>query len=297
MGLGLLLGLAASGSWAITNVYVQRAGRAVGPVRALLWAQLMGAVALGLAAACGLDPRTAPVRAADLGWLALGGGAALCAYLGMFDAFARGSLSVVVPIMSSWSLIAAIFAVLVFGERLRPLQTVGGLLVVSGVLVVSRFAHAEANRATEQRSGAEKPRGWLLSVFGAALGFGVLIPIVDRLAPAFGRLGAIACVFLTEIALGLPFALAFRISLAPPSRELGRRAWTVLAAAGFFETAGFVCISLAGQRAPVAIVSPLSSIASPLTVLFAWFWLRERPAPAVLLGAALACAGVITLAF
>lgn len=296
MGLGLLLGLAASGSWAITNVYVQRASRAVGPVRALLWAQLMGAAALGLAAACGLDPRTAPIRAADLGWLAVGGGAALCAYLGMFDAFARGSLSVVVPIMSSWALIAAVFAVLVFGERLRPWQTVGGLLVVSGVLVVSRFAHAEANRA-EETSGAGKPRGWLLSVFGAAIGFGVLIPIVDRLAPAFGRLGAIACVFLTEIALGLPLALAFRISLAPPSRELGRRGWPVLAAAGFFETAGFVCISLAGQRAPVAIVSPLSSLASPLTVLFAWFWLRERPARAVLLGAALACAGVITLAF
>jgi drug/metabolite transporter (DMT)-like permease len=63
-----------------------------------------------------------------------------------------------------------------------------------------------------------------------------------------------------------------------------------------FETAGFACIVLAGRYAPLALVSPLSSLASAFTVLYAWAILRERPARPVLIGAALVCAGVITLA-
>ena len=54
---------------------------------------------------------------------------------------------------------------------------------------------------------------------------------------------------------------------------------------------------LAGRYAPLALVSPLSSLASAFTVLYAWAVLRERPAKPVLLGAGLVCAGVITLAF
>jgi drug/metabolite transporter (DMT)-like permease len=44
------------------------------------------------------------------------------------------------------------------------------------------------------------------------------------------------------------------------------------------------------------VVSPLAGLASAFTVLYAWIVLRERPARPVLLGAALACAGVVTLA-
>ena len=40
----------------------------------------------------------------------------------------------------------------------------------------------------------------------------------------------------------------------------------------------------------------VSSNASALTVLYAWTVLRERPARAVLAGAALVCAGVVILA-
>ena len=50
------------------------------------------------------------------------------------------------------------------------------------------------------------------------------------------------------------------------------------------------------QRAPLAIVSPLASLASTLTVLYAWAILRERPAAGVLIGAALVSVGVVVLA-
>jgi probable blue pigment (indigoidine) exporter len=113
-----------------------------------------------------------------------------------------------------------------------------------------------------------------------------------RLAPAFGSIGSIAVVYVADIAIGLPLALAFRIGLRPPAGA----DWLPVLAAGLFETAGFACVTVGSRVAPVAIVSPFASLASALTVLYAWTLLRERPARAVLVGAALVCAGVVVLA-
>ena len=116
--------------------------------------------------------------------------------------------------------------------------------------------------------------------------------MIGRLVPATGRLGVIPVAYGADIALGLPLAWRFGVSLAPPRG----RAWAPVILAGLFETSGFACIALAGRYAPLALVSPLSSLASAFTVLYAWLALGERPAPAVLLGASLVCAGVVTLA-
>ena len=105
-------------------------------------------------------------------------------------------------------------------------------------------------------------------------------------------MGSIAIVYLADVVLGLPLALFFRIGLKPPSGS----AWLPVLAAGLFETAGFACITIGSRLAPLALVSPLASLASTFTVLYAWVVLRERPAQAVLVGAALVCAGVIVLA-
>ena len=66
--------------------------------------------------------------------------------------------------------------------------------------------------------------------------------------------------------------------------------------AGLFETAGFVFIAIGARFAPLAVVSPLASLASALTVAYAWIVLHERPARVVLIGAALVSAGVVALA-
>ena len=50
------------------------------------------------------------------------------------------------------------------------------------------------------------------------------------------------------------------------------------------------------RRAPLAIVSPLASLAAAFTVLYAWAILGERPARGVLIGGALVSAGVVVLA-
>ncbi len=286
---GVIMGLAASASWAGANVFISRASRAVGPFRAVVWAQIVGGVALAPIALV-LDHRTAGVDQTVIAWAALAGSVSVLAYAGLFLALERGPLSVVVPVMSAWSVIAAGVSIGVFGETLRRTHLLGAGLVVAGVLLVSRFSQTDAPGGG--RSDPRRVRGALLASVGGALGFGVLIPAIDRLAPVAGRLGTIPLVFLMDLTIGVPLALVARVDLSPPPR----RTWLVVAAAGLFETTGFVWISLGAARAPVAIVAPLAGLASAFTVLFAWIVLGERPVGLVLLGAAVACAGVVTLA-
>jgi drug/metabolite transporter (DMT)-like permease len=283
---GVLLGLGASACWALANVAVARAARAIGSIRALLWSQVAGAI-MAAPATLALDAHQWALAPSVAGWIAVAGAASLLAYICMFYAFEHGKLTVAVPIMSSWAVLSAALSILLFDERLRGAQLVGAAAVVAGALLVARYAQAESVRG----AGGGGPR-WLLASAGAAVGFGVVIPAIARLVPVFGSAGAVGVVYAADVAFGLPIALALRVGLRPPHAA----AWPAVVAAGLFETAGFVAIAAGSRVAPVAIVSPLASLASAFTVAYAWAVLRERPARPVLFGAALVCAGVVALA-
>jgi drug/metabolite transporter (DMT)-like permease len=320
MILGITMGLLASASWATANVFVQRSGRLVGPFRALLWAQVVGILALA-PFALALDRRAGGVIDGShlslptiLTWGAIAAVSAVLAYSCLFYSSAHGRLSVVVPIMSSWSVVSAAISLGLLGEKLRRAHWIGAGLVVTGVMVVSRFSQPAKDpagdpvkvatkvatelpttspQADDARASAKRrERGALWGAVGTALGFGVLIPAIHRLTPVTGNLGVIPVVFLLDLLLGVPLALAAGIGLRPPPRA----ALGAVAAAGLFETVGFVWIGIGVSHAPIAVVSPLAGLSSAFTVLFAWLVLRERPPALVLVGAGIACAGVVVLA-
>jgi drug/metabolite transporter (DMT)-like permease len=283
---GILLGLGASASWALANVVVQRASRAVGSIPALLWAQVLG-ILMVIVFSAAFDGPGAKVSAETMLWVLVAGAAGLLAYVCLFYGLEHGRLTVAVPIMSSWAVISSGLSLLLFDQRVTGGQLAGAAAVVVGAVVVSRHAHKESVASAGQATGR-----WLLASFGAAIGFGVGVPAMARLVPTFGNVGTVGVVYAADMVLGLPLALAFRIPLTRPRG----RSWLPVFLAGLFETSGFVCITLASRVAPLALVSPVSSLAAPITVLYAWVILRERPPRPVLIGVVLVCAGVVALA-
>src|SRR5580704_19529412 len=163
---GMLLGLGASACWALANVVVQRAGRAVGALRGLLWAQVIG-VALSALGAIAFDDRSAPFSAATAGWVAVAGVAALLAYVCLFYAFEHGRLTLAVPIMSSWAVIASALSLIIFDEHLTTSQLLGSATVIAGAVVVAR--HAQSVERAGAAGGSSKR--WLPAALGAAVGF------------------------------------------------------------------------------------------------------------------------------
>jgi drug/metabolite transporter (DMT)-like permease len=284
---GVLLGLATSVCWALGNVFIQRSGNALGGPRALTWALALGGTVSAIAAAF-FDQRPASPTGSTWAWLLVAGVAGLCAYAGLFYAFTRAKLSLAVPFVSSWSVIAGVLSLTVFHQSARSGQLAGAAIVIAGVVLVSLGA------AGSPAPDAGRPASWrpLGAAFLSGIGFGVMVPAMAYITPALGMFGTAAAVYFIGLVLAVPIAVRFGISLAPPPRA----AWREVAGAGLFETMGFVCLNAGGRLAPVALVAPVASLAAVFTVVYAAIFLRERPGRLALSGALLASLGVVVLA-
>ena len=295
MAAGILLALLTSVAWAFGNVLIQQSGQRLGAARAMLWALLTGGAAAGLLSLL-LDVRAAPFTGAVAGWTVAAAAGGVLAYVCLFHAFTHTPLSLAVPVVSSWSLVSALLSFVAFGERPGALPLVGAALVFAGVVLVALAGATGASPGPDVVPAGGAPpararRGSLLVAFGSAVGFGVMVPSLARVSPALGEFGATAVIYGLGILLGLPLALLFRTPLGPPSRAL----WPLILGTGVAETVGFVCVAYARRFAPMSVVTPVSSLAAALTVLYAWVALRERPRPLAMAGAALACAGIVVL--
>ncbi|MDB5215277.1 MAG: hypothetical protein JWO86_3204 [Myxococcaceae bacterium] len=299
--LGILLALGTSVSWAIGNVLTQRVGRLVGPPRAMLWSMAAGAV---LAAPCSLlfDARQAPLTSSVAIWIAAAAVAGVFAYVGLFFAFANEGLTLAVPVVSSWPLVAGVVSVALLGDALRGVQLLGAAAVVIGVVLVAvpRRDAAATTTTTAVAAGSEPAststitgKKWAMrAALASAVGFGVMVPAMAHVAPATGAFGATVIVFVLGIVLALGIGRLAGVSLRAPPRA----AFGLVFATGAVETMGFVTVALARRFAPMTVVAPVASLASTLTVLYAWMILKERPSRTAIAGALLAGAGVVVLA-
>ena len=257
--IAVLFALACSTFWALANVYVQRAGKALGSLRALLYSQSIGSAVL-LPVAWAFD---APLTAPSLPDLALTAAGSALGYYAMMEAFARGSLSGVVPMITAWAVPAAVAGVMWTGEWPSVQAGIGGALIVIGAVGNGLLAPVPDGQGGTDRVAL----GWAAA---SALGFGVMVAGTARLRPALGDVGVVPAVWFAQWLLLLP--LLFRREVrAWPSRA----AWAPVLAMALFESAGFVAFTLAMRLAPVAVVSPPSSVSSLLTVLYASLVLGE----------------------
>ncbi len=288
MIVGIAFALLTSLSWAVANVFIQRCGRLIGAPRALLWALVVGAVVSALVS-LGLDHPSEPFATRHVWLLGLAALTGLAGYFGMFWAFEKADLTVAVPVVSSWSLVASGVSVLALGERPTPPDYLGALLVCAGVMVVAVTSTRQADASLEGRR-----RGlWAVLAAGVgSVGFGVMIPLYGEVAPALGPFAASSAIYVLCVVLGAPLARGVGVSLARPPAGV----WRFVLIAGVAETVGFVSVALGQRHAPMTVVAPVSSLAATLTVLYAWVILRQRQTPATALGAALVCAGVVVLA-
>jgi drug/metabolite transporter (DMT)-like permease len=287
--LGVLLALLTSISWALGNVFIQKSGKAVGASRAMLWALAAGAALSGIASLVH-DVRPAPFSGAMLGWTVAAVIGCLLAYICLFYAFERAPLSLAVSLVSSWSLISSALSLTLLHERPRPTALAGAAVVFTGVVLVS-IAGSRRAAGEAGKPGSTVTPAALLSALGAAAGFGVMVPAVNQIVPAAGEYGATSLTYALGVLLSLPVAGVARISLRPPPRGI----WPLLLITGAFETFGFVLLAFAHRYAPNAVVTPVASLASALTVLYAWVVLRERPHPLATAGAVLASIGIVIL--
>jgi drug/metabolite transporter (DMT)-like permease len=283
--IGTLLASVSAVSWALANVAIQNAARRLGSWGALVWSQVIGGAA-ALVAALLIEGAPGRISTAELGAMAIGGVAALVAYAGLFESLRRGQVAVVTPIMSAWSVVSVMIGVLWFHEPIGLVRALGIAVIVTGNVLVAR----SGPRAEGAASGAmEGTLGWLGWALLAMFGFGIMVPAVEVAGRGIGRLWAVPAVWTVELAIGIP--LLWKLGLL--RRVQGQRDWRAVGSAALLEAIGFVAVSVALGVAPVAVVSPIASLSTAGSVVLGVLVLRERLAIPVLIGATLACAGVV----
>lgn len=295
--MGILFGLLAACGWGIGDYLSRRASQAAGSYRVLFYVQLfgMGAVALWIGGGAGLGVAVAPPRGS---WEAVAGAAGLGAlnFLGsllLLRAFMIGRLAVVAPIAASFAAVSVALSLL-WGDPIGPLKLLGLAVAILGVVLSSTPGASESAEVAvagtpvtltlaEEAAPPAQRRRMLHRVQGAlgvgvpeAIGAAVILGtyfwsqrfIVPDLGPywasAVGATGTWLVMF--------PVAWGGRQPLhPPPGRVLAR----IAAMAIGYQIAAVAFNLGLGSDSP-GVVAVIGSLASPITVLLAFVFLRER---------------------
>jgi drug/metabolite transporter (DMT)-like permease len=275
--IAVLGGLGAALCWTVTGVFAQRASRRIGELSTFAWASLIGFGIAVVPAVIAILSSTPSQR--TLVTLALSGVLNVAGLVAQFSALRRGPVSVVVPISSTEGAIAALLAAAT-GSHLRPAGWAALAILLSGVLITA------VSQWSTESSGAElKPIG--LAVI-AALCFGAGLFFQGR----GGQHAPLALAVVPPSLMGTLLVALPMMSRGRLASPRGSSGW--LAGVAIAEILGFVSYIL-GARHSVPIAAVLSAQYATLSVLVGVTVLRERMAPAQVIGLVLTIAGVAIL--
>lgn len=275
--LGVLLGLASSVSWGISDFLGGVQSRRIPALTVLLVSQPVGLVlALSVALTFGGDP----LDSGDV-VLAIGAGIAVSlALAGFYRAMAIGSVSVVAMI-GALGVLVPVVGGLAQGDQPGALQTLGAIAAITGVVMVAREPGGEL-RGVNRTS--------LVLAVLSAFGFGaffLLLSLASHPNPAW----TVVVARLSSVALLCLAALVVRPSMVVPRRLL-----PALLVMGVFDVTANSLFAIATNHGLLSLVGVSSSLYSAVTVLLAWFVLGERLDRARMAGVAVAVAGVALIA-
>jgi drug/metabolite transporter (DMT)-like permease len=281
MTIALLLGLLSGLTWGVGDFLGGMQARHLPLLTVTFWSQLIGGFGL-LAVLLLIGPAPHP---ASLGWGVVAGvvglGALLCFYRGL----AIGVMSLVAPLSAGGALVP-VTVDLLSGTPAGVMTVAGMLATVAGIVLVSVQPKADSDLGRHTRAT-------VLLGLGAALGFGVVLVLMDRGA-AGGQQAALWTVVGARagaVVVQAPIVMLLRRRLTWPGRRLGG-----VAAIGLFDTAGNAFFTLATALGDLGVAAVLSSLYPVTTVLLGRLVLAERLARFQHVGVVLALGGVGLLA-
>ena len=223
-----------------------------------------------------------------LGLLAAAGVSSAVATILLYEALAKGPVSLASPIVSSYPAFAVPISI-ALGARPEALHWVAMLLTMVGIWVVARAVSSDGSWQGQYEPAVIR-RSILLSLFGAlffALGLISANSAIDIYGPWQGMVGV-------RIVGGVLFVLWFLMRREVP--RFPARLWPLLFALSLLDTMGYLGVYLGfgyvnGEFAIVA-----SSAYSVVTVVLARMFLKEPVSPLQWGGVALVIGGIALLA-
>jgi drug/metabolite transporter (DMT)-like permease len=273
------LGFASSVSWGVADFVGGLKSRSLPVLNVVLTSQATGLVLI--AAFVGLRGEAAP-RGDFALFAALSALAGVTGLAAFYRALAIGNMGVVAPI-SACAAVVPVAVGVATGDRPGPLQAIGLVLALAGVVLASReeVAGGGSSRGTARGAGL---------AMVSAVGFGFFFLAMDRASDA-----DVAWAMFVNRVTGVSLLLGAMLLLRPPFRA-GRRDLPVLAGIGVLDIGANATFGLAATKGLVSVVSVLGSLYPLTTVALAAAVLHERPHRLAQVGVVTALAGVVLIA-
>ena len=289
--LSVIFGAAAALCWGSADYLSRRQSQRVGTYRTLLYAHVMTlAVVLALVPVLRPSFVVTPVAAVVLSAAGL---VNFLAFIFLYRAFHRGTVSIVAPIAYTYPAVTAVLSVVLLGTVIPAANVIAIAGIVCGVVLLS----TKLSELRASLSGKGPPN--LIAGVGSAVGssffFGVVYVGVGYSIPLVGYV--LPVIILRGVALAAGFLLAPLLKQqVRPSREALSN---TIIAMGIFEAVGVLAftygVSQGGSSLPA--VAAVSGMGGAVAASYGLYFLKERLELNQILGVVLALAGVFALLY
>lgn len=284
--LSILSGIAGMFGWGIYDFLGGVYTKQIGPFKSFFWSQLAGlisALLLIFVFTISLDVPILIIILIPIASIFYSAG-----YLFFFKGFEMGNVSIVAATMNLWAVFTMLFAFIFMGQRLSTIQSLGVLMIISGVTLASINWSDIGNQGFQLSAGVKE------TVLGAFF-FGVFWNISEIISEEIGWLSTTVLVKLGIILFLLLFSFLIKRELDLTKAAPKTKYMVVLM--GVIEAGAVAIVNYGLTIGDAILITPIASALSIVTIILAIIFLKDKVTKLQALGVITAIAGIIVTAF
>jgi len=283
--ISLLSGIGGMVGWGIYDFLGSVYSKQLGSFKSFFWSQLAGWISsllLALALAINFNVPPLVIILFPIAAIVYSAG-----YLFFFKGFEIGNVSIVATTMNLWAVFTMIFAFIFMGQRLTSTQTLGVLMILSGVALGSLDWKDIRDKGFKLSAGVKE------AILGAFF-FGIFWNISEIVSEEVGWL-------LSTLLIKFGIILFLLIFSFFAKRELGlakidRKTKYMLVGMGIIETGAVAVVNYGLTIGDAILITPISSALSIVTIALAIIFLKDKITRLQGFGIITAIAGIIVTA-
>jgi transporter family protein len=283
--LSILSGIVGMLGWGLYDFLGGVFAKQIGSLKSFFWSQLAGLISILLLALIFATSIKVPILIIIL--LPIAAIVYSAGYLFFFKGFEVGNISIVAATMNLWAVFTVLFAFIFMGQRLTPIQTLGVLMIITGVTLASVNWNDIRNQNFQLSSGVKE------AVLGAFF-FGIFWNISEIISKEVGWLLTTLLVKLGIVLFMLIFSLLAKREIA--LKNTASKTMFVIAIMGIIEAGAVAVVNYGLTIGHAILITPIASALSIVTITLAVIFLKEKMTMTQGFGIIMAIVGIIVTA-
>ena len=283
--LSILSGVVGMFGWGIYDFLGGVFAKQIGPFKSFFWSQLAGLISALLLAFVFATSINVPILVIIL--FPIAAIVYSAGYMFFFKGFEIGNVSIVAATMNLWAVFTMLFAFTFMGQRLSTIQTLGVLMIISGVTLASINWSDIRNQRFQLSSGVKE------AVLGAFF-FGIFWNISEIISEKVGWLLTTLLVKFGIVVFLLIFSFLVKREIG--LKETAAKIKYTVVLMGIIEAGAVAVVNYGLTIGDAILITPIASALSIVTITLAVIFLKDKVTKLQGLGIIIAVVGIIVTA-